>query len=891
MATRRWGEFLLHLRWGTVRPDGPSPTDGALLRRFAEGRDEAAFALLVQRHGPTVFGVCCRILGPGPDAEDAFQATFVVLARKAAVLADRAIVGNWLFGVARRTALKARAMAARRRAKERDMARPESHPPAHPGELREAIDAAVAGLPTKYQAPVVLCELEGRSLREAAAELGWPEGTVAGRLSRGRALLRARLVRAGLPAAAGVAAAVPVPGALAAAAVRAGCVVAGGDGVIQPAVAALADGVQRQMALARLVPIGVGLGITLTAAAAIAIHGGNPTPPVGPPAVAAAAPVLVAPRPAVDALGDPLPAGAVARFGTSRLRHGGDLYALAFTADGTGLVGGGNQWANQVWDVATGRHRSIITPDRLISSAVGVSRDGGRVAGWTDARMCVVWDTATGKEVRRLALEKSVLRAMAVAPDGRVAAGSQDALEIHAPDGTVVRRPAPGCPAALVFSADGSRLGVAELDGTVAVVNTSTGDATHRLRVERNATAITFSPAEAALIVGTNHAVYVFDLRTGARARRVGPGATALAMAPDGGLLATADYDGLVRLWDWRTGTVVRDFAADKGTRALAFSPDGTTLATGGAWQAVRLFDSATGRERQPATGPTASVRNFGLSADGRRLVTSAGDGLQIWDPAAGRAAGPRAAIQDPMRLAVSPDGTRVARAINGRILVWDPHTGREVCEWDAPPGALYALGYTPDGTALVGALDNNLRVWDAVTGETRSALVQKDGSLRSLGIGGGNGAGVAAGYHDGSAAIWDLNTAQVTRVSRPGPADRGSAYGVAYDPGRRILAVVTLARVRVCDTETMAERWSIPRRCDDAGWSPVALSADGRWLAYADGPTAYLVNLETGGVARTYRGHIAAVTALAFAPDSDRLYSASLDTTVLAWVVGPPAP
>ena len=84
MATRRWGEFLLHLRWGTD-PDGrtgPSPT-GSLLRRFADGRDEAAFALLVQRHGPTVFGVCCRILGPGPDAEDAFQATFVVLARKA----------------------------------------------------------------------------------------------------------------------------------------------------------------------------------------------------------------------------------------------------------------------------------------------------------------------------------------------------------------------------------------------------------------------------------------------------------------------------------------------------------------------------------------------------------------------------------------------------------------------------------------------------------------------------------------------------------------------------------------------------------------------------------------------------------------------------------------
>lgn len=182
MRTRRWGEFLLHLRWGPDRPAGSTPTDGALLRRFGDGRDEAAFALLVQRHGPTVFGVCCRILGPGSDAEAAFQATFVILARKAAALADRAVVGNWLFGVARRTALKARARAARRRAKERAMARPESHPPTHAGELREAIDAAVAGLPAKYRAPVVLCEIEGRSLREAAAELGWPEGTVADQL-------------------------------------------------------------------------------------------------------------------------------------------------------------------------------------------------------------------------------------------------------------------------------------------------------------------------------------------------------------------------------------------------------------------------------------------------------------------------------------------------------------------------------------------------------------------------------------------------------------------------------------------------------------------------------------------------------------------------------------
>jgi RNA polymerase sigma factor (sigma-70 family) len=888
MGTRRWGEFLLHLRWGPVPAAGPAPTDGALLRRFADGRDEVAFALLVQRHGPTVLGVCCRILGPGPDAEDAFQATFVVLARKAADLADRAVVGNWLFGVARRTALKARALAARRRVKERDMVRPASNPPTDAAELREAIDVAIAGLPTKYRAPVVLCELEGRSLREAAAELGWPEGTVAGRLSRGRAMLRARLVRAGLPAAAGVALTVPVPGTMAAAAVRAGCAAVDGTGVLPPAVAALAAGVHRQMALARLVPIAAGLGVALTAGM-IALARPGPTPPTVPPVASGTA--LAPPRrPAVDALGEPLPAGAIARLGTARLRHGGELYALAFTADGTGLVSGGFQWANQVWDVATGRHRSIITSDRVVSSAVGISRDGSRLAGVTDARVCVVWDTATGKEVRRLPLDMDVMRAIAVAPDGRIAARIQNSMVVHRPDGTAVRIGAAGQPAAVVFSADGSRLAVAELDGTVTVANTGTGDVTHRLRVEPNATAIAFSHDEDALLVGTNQSVHVFDLRTGTRARRVNPGATALAITPDGDLLATADYDGEVRLWNWRAGTVVRQFAADKGTRALAFSPDGTTLATGGARQAVRLFDTATGRERRPAAGPTASVLNIALSADGRRLMTSAGDGLQIWDPASGRSVGPRAAVQDPMHVAVSPDGTRVVRALDNRVRVWDSGTGREVSDWSVRPGPVYGFGYTPDGRSVIAAHDYEMRVYDPVTGETRSVLARENAGPRSLAVGGAPNLGLAVGYHDGSAAIWDLASARVRRMSRPGPADRGSAYGVAYDADRGVLAVVTLGRVRVCNAD-MAERWSIQRRDVEAGWSPVALSADGRWLAYADGPTVYLVDVVTGRVVQTFRGHIAAVTGLAFAPDSDRLYSASLDTTVLTWDVGTAAP
>ena len=126
----------------------------------------------------------------------------------------------------------------------------------------------------------------------------------------------------------------------------------------------------------------------------------------------------------------------------------------------------------------------------------------------------------------------------------------------------------PGVPAALQFSPDGSRLATAELDGTARVFDVGTGAVTNHLRPERkaNAVSLAFAPTGDALIVGTNRNVHVFDLRTNARVRQLGSGALYLAMAPDGVLLATAPYDGWVTLWDWRTGTPVREIAADHGT-------------------------------------------------------------------------------------------------------------------------------------------------------------------------------------------------------------------------------------------------------------------------------------------------------------------------------------
>ncbi|HVL13664.1 MAG TPA: RNA polymerase sigma factor, partial [Gemmata sp.] len=178
-------------------------SDGRLLDAYLRG-GEGAFRELVRRHGGLVYGVCHRVLRHRQDAEDAFQATFLVLARRAADVWPRDAVASWLHGVAYRVALKARSLRARRQARELpvvDLPRP---PRAMPEpDLAEVIDRAVRKLPEVYRAAVVACDLEGLSRRDAAERLGWKEGTLSGRLARARQLLADRLRKVGLSLPAG----------------------------------------------------------------------------------------------------------------------------------------------------------------------------------------------------------------------------------------------------------------------------------------------------------------------------------------------------------------------------------------------------------------------------------------------------------------------------------------------------------------------------------------------------------------------------------------------------------------------------------------------------------------------------------------------------------------
>jgi RNA polymerase sigma factor (sigma-70 family) len=241
-------------------------TDADLLRRFACGQDEGAFAALLGRHGPMVLGVCERVLRNRHDAEDACQATFLVLARKARRVDRPELLGNWLYGVAFRTARKARARVAERRAKERRAVRAlaeDAKADVVWADLRPVLDEEVSRLPDKFRLPFVLCYLQGRTNAQAAQALGCPKGTVLSRLATARERLRSRLTRRGVVLSAGLLAAAlsegivsaAIPAALATSTAQAALGIAAGQaaaGLVSAEVAALMKGTLRAMLLSKL---------------------------------------------------------------------------------------------------------------------------------------------------------------------------------------------------------------------------------------------------------------------------------------------------------------------------------------------------------------------------------------------------------------------------------------------------------------------------------------------------------------------------------------------------------------------------------------------------------------------------------------------------------------
>jgi RNA polymerase sigma factor (sigma-70 family) len=308
------GNEPLHL-WpqtpSAAQPEGESDRD--LLQRVSQRREADAYATLLQRHGPMVLAVCRRILKDAHLAEDAFQETFLLLARQAGAIMHPELLGSWLYRVAHRIAMHARVRTQRQRAREtgvNDLAATPSVEGNHVEELAAQLDAELKHLPEKYRAPLVLCYLQGKTNQEAALLLGWPKGTVQVRLARGRDHLRRRLARRGVTLSAGVTLFM-LTRAMAGAAVPPALAVS----TLQASVCWAGKALASAMFMARLKVLGVVLGSLATLAAAVtivaAMIGSSPTaPPAAPitPVAPAQTAVPVAARPAIAGVArEPLP--------------------------------------------------------------------------------------------------------------------------------------------------------------------------------------------------------------------------------------------------------------------------------------------------------------------------------------------------------------------------------------------------------------------------------------------------------------------------------------------------------------------------------------------------------------------------------------------------------
>ena len=428
-----------------------------LLESYATDRDERAFEALVARHGPMVFGVCRRLLQNDQAAEDAFQATFLVLARKAAALDRGRPLGNWLYTVAYRLALRIRANEARRLEREVQAARRRPNSESHdttPGDQAVVLDEELQRLPARHRVPLVLCYLEGKTNEQAALVLGCPRGSMSARLAQAREHLRACVVRRGyavpatgiaaLLASAGAEAGVPVR--LLSDTVRTAqwftSEEAGVAGVVSTRAVALAKGTFRAMFLYKLKIAGaalvtaamMGTGVTMLLKAA-----SQTSPPIQaveqPPDARSDHAAVTDER---------LPSGVVARMGSTQLRHGDVVSFAAYMPDGRELVTAGRDKTVRLWDLATGKeirrfdwgepqpdnehgssqHGTIeqfehqMSEDRALNGLAALSSDGKIVAA---SREGVVswWETASGKKLHKLQTGQNGLLQLAFSADGR----------------------------------------------------------------------------------------------------------------------------------------------------------------------------------------------------------------------------------------------------------------------------------------------------------------------------------------------------------------------------------------------------------------------------------------------------------------------------------------
>jgi RNA polymerase sigma factor (sigma-70 family) len=611
MAVGQLNKVIQHLRTVLERQDTAGITDAALLKRYIHERDEAAFEALLRRHGPMVLGVCHRVLRNRHDAEDAFQATFLVLVRKASTLRSPATIGHWLYGVAYRTALHARDAAAKRRAKEAKVVPQTGSWEDTWADLRPVLDQELDRLPEKYRMVLVLCDLEGKTRKEAARQLRWPEGTVASRLASARTILAKRLSRYRLAVCSAAlaemlsqnASAYP-PASVVSSTIKAAGLYAAGPaaGFISVKVASLTEGVLKSMLLTKLkvIPavllvvgvLGLGVGVggllhQIPAAEAKALAYSSPSK----------AKSVHAQVPARRASGKEL-----GWHVTLEMRHDHPVTVIACSpAWSAAGDAGGNLF---LWDTQTGKNRKLLSQGTNSVDRLQFTSDGKHLFAVVDERRSLARFDLNDKPSPGVGSRIPIF--LGVSADGATW------LESHRAGRTLALRPNPwnqpktpdfetvdyeaDISHALV-SADDKHLAVVTKDGNLHLHDRASRQKTHTIAL--------------------NKGVVV----------------TAVQFSPNGERIAVACDDSFARIFGTSKGEEVAILKGHRGiVFTIAFSPDGKQVVTGGDDTTARVWDAATGKSLAVLESHTDSVRCAAFDPSEETLVTGSADKtVKVW--------------------------------------------------------------------------------------------------------------------------------------------------------------------------------------------------------------------------------------------------------------------
>jgi len=794
-------------------------SDRQLLERYLtadHAESEAAFTFLVERHGPMVLHVCRQVLDDSHDAQDAFQATFLVFLRRARSIRKRDSLASWLFGVAMRVARRARYAAIVRRFHERhagDLAAARSKATNGHSECLAALHEEIARLPERYREPIVLCHLEGLSTAVVARRLGCAQGTILSRLARGRERLRRRLTERGLAVPVGLLAAsvVPreaaaaLPAALVSSTVQAAVRTVAGRAALAATVpipvAALAQATLRTMLMTRLT-IAAAVLVTATAVAALTIPFVHPTLGAGPRAAATGE------RPQLpDAKNDQ---DAMARRELISIQ--GTWYRISSEVNG-----------KKVPLEINGQPIPPKDPMLMI-----VFKDDG----WYGVG-------AGGKTFE-------IQQIVKLDPTRR-----PKAIDLYDPD-------------------PNRNLGRPVIPGIYKLVESREGD-TLTLCLHIHGTEID-RPTEFASKAGDTSIwldVYRRDRTPGEKRRPKDQGkpamrdkkssamppplsheyriekmdsdqALSLAYAHDGKTLATAGFDGVVHLWDAVKGKQVGTLKGEKSTiRSVTFAPDGTTVACVNDAGLVWLWNVSTGTPKQTFFGLSEPMRqvasrimldSIAFAPDGHGLAVSAFGPtkallpdriyeLRVFDVPAGQ---PRWSHigrgEQACSLAFAPDGETLARAGWKTVQLWNAKTGEPIRTLYPTKGTIFAVAFTPDGKTLVGGgviptEDENhpaghVTLWNAMTGQIIHTLEVPTGMVHAIAIAPDGNTVASGGCRDetrlprrrSEVRLWDIATGRLLWTAQ---GEMGVVRGLAFAPDGKTLVYCDDDVVGVIDVQT----------------------------------------------------------------------------------------